>query len=191
MDKLDKTFFLRDADTVAVQLLGKKICTNINNDLTCGIVVETESYEGFEDPASHGFSGKTERNYPIFEEGGILYVYLIYGKFYLLNVVTSCKEYPSSVFIRAVKPVNGMEIMKKRRQVTSLYNLANGPGKLTIALGIDRSWNLVPVYNNNKIYFENTDCEFTIQKATRIGISKGKEFLKRFYIKGSRWISTK
>jgi len=126
--------FNQSSDIVAQELLGKKICTTIDGKVTVGIIVETESYEGYDDPASHGFMGKTERNFPIFEKGGTIYIYKIYGKYHLLNIVTNCAGFPSSVFIRALQPVEGIDIMMKRRNTQNIKNLANGPGKLTAAL---------------------------------------------------------
>jgi DNA-3-methyladenine glycosylase len=183
--------FEKSSDIVAKELLGKKLLTKIDNKITGGIIVETESYEGFQDPASHGFIGKTERNKPIFEHGGIVYVYLIYGKFYLLNIVTSVKDFPSSVFIRAIEPTDGIDIMKKRRNSNNILNLTNGPAKLTIALGIDNSFNFLKI-NKDKIFILENGCtKQNITQTTRVGISKGKELLKRFYIKGNKWISKK
>ena len=191
MKRLDKNFFLKSSDIVARDILGKKICTYINGKLTCGIIVETESYEGFEDEASHGHSGITGRNFPIFEEGGVTYIYLIYGIYYLLNIVTGEKNFPSSIFIRAIEPTDGIEVMKERRKTNSLKNLTNGPAKLTLALGIDKSFNLLKVYNNDSIFILDNNLNFEIVRTGRIGISKAKNLQKRFYIKGSKWISTK
>ena len=183
--------FEQSSDIVAQELLGKTISTRIDGYITSGIIVETESYEGYDDPASHGFIGKTERNFPIFEIGGTIYIYKIYGQFYLLNVVTNMKDYPSSVFIRAIQPVEGIDIMIKRRNTKNIKNLANGPGKLTSALGIDKSLNN-RLINIDNIFIYDTDIkDFNIVKTTRIGISKGKDLLKRFYIEGSQWISKK
>ena len=186
------TNFKQSSDIVAKEILGKKLITKIDGKITGGIIVETESYEGFNDPASHGYIGKTERNKPIFENGGIVYVYLIYGKFYLLNIVTSVKDFPSSVFIRAVEPTDGIELMQKRRQCKDINRLTNGPAKLTVALGINKNFNYETI-NKNKIFIinENHLKEFQIIATNRIGISKGKELLKRFYIKGNKWISKK
>ncbi len=184
--------FRQSSDIVAKEILGKILITKINNKTTSGIIVETESYEGFDDPASHGFIGKTERNKPIFEEGGIVYVYLIYGKFFLLNIVTSVKDYPSSVFIRALEPVEGIDIMKERRKCNNIYNLTNGPAKLTTALGIDKSFNFTRLNMERIFIMDNSNKKhFEIVETTRIGISKGKELLKRFYIKGNKWVSKK
>ena len=191
MKKLDKNFFLKSSDIVARDILGKKLCTYINGKLTCGIIVETESYEGFEDEASHGYSGRTNRNFPIFEEGGVTYIYLIYGIYYLLNIVTGKKNFPSSIFIRALEPTDGIEIMKERRNTNSLKNLTNGPAKLTLALGIDKSFNLLKVYNNGSIFILENNLDFEIVRTGRIGISRAKDLQKRFYIKGSKWISIK
>lgn len=183
--------FEQSSDIVAQELLGNTISTRIGGDITSGIIVETESYEGYDDPASHGFIGKTERNFPIFEKGGTIYIYKIYGQYHLLNIVTNLKGFPSSVFIRAIQPVTGIDIMKQRRNTKNIKNLANGPGKLTMAFGIDKSLNN-KLINSEKIFIYDTNMkDFNIVKTTRIGISKGKELLKRFYIEGNQWISKK
>ncbi len=180
--KLKKDFFLRETDIVAKELLGKILCTNINGVLTGGIIVETESYHGFNDPANHGHKRRTKRNEIIFKEGGFVYIYLNYGIHYLLNISTFIKNFPSSVFIRALKPLYGIEIMKKRRNVSDIKILTNGPGKLTKALGIDKSFNGEAI-DSDRIFIEDNNVFTKIYTAQRIGISKGKELLKRFYIK--------
>ncbi len=183
--------FKKNSDEVAKFLLGKELSTVIDFATTGGIIVETESYEGFEDEASHGSIGVTSRNKPLFEEGGIVYVYLNYGMYNLLNIVTGVKNFPSSVFIRAVEPTIGVDIMRRRRGVSNIRDIANGPGKLTIALGIDRTFNYVKV-NSSKIFIKDINYpQFEIVCKERIGISKGKDIPRRFYIKGSQWISKK
>ena len=183
--------FGKSSDIVAQTLIGKKLVTDIDGKITSGIIVETESYEGYDDPASHGFAGRTERNYPIFEQGGRVYVYLIYGQYYLLNIVTNRQNFPSSVFIRAVEPVDGIDIMIKRRRAENIKNLTNGPGKLTIALGIDKTFNNILI-NQDKIFIVDIkNNDFDIVKTTRVGTSKGKKILKRFYIRNNLWVSKK
>ena len=188
--KLTKKFFQRKTEIVAKELLGCFIFTNINNSLTGGKIVEVESYYGFDDPANHGFRGKTSKNEVIFREGGYIYVYLNYGIHYLLNISTESENYPSSVFIRAIEPLYGIEIMKRRRGTDNISNLTNGPAKLTKALGIDISFNGLAI-DSDKIFIQkkNNQFSFEIVKTYRIGISKGKNLLRRFYIKNSKFIS--
>ena len=189
--KLEKKFFQRETDTVATELLGNILCTYINGIKTGGIIVEVESYSGFDDPANHGKNRKTARNEVIFREGGYVYVYLNYGIHHLINISTDKRDYPSSVFIRAIEPVYGIDKMIKRRKTEKLKNLTNGPAKLTKALGIDLSFNGLLI-DGEKIFIEyNENKNFEIVKTTRIGISKGKDLLKRFYIKDNKYVSVK
>ncbi len=191
MKILKREFFKRNAITVAKELLGKILFTNVENKLTGGIIVEVEAYSGFDDPANHGFIGKTKRNEPIFCEGGIIYVYLNYGIHYLLNIVADKKDFPASVFIRAIEPLVGIEIMMKRRNMKSIKNLTNGPAKLTKALGIDLSFNKESI-ESKRIFIseENYIKNFKIVQTQRIGISRGKNLLRRFLIKDNKFIST-
>ena len=188
--KLTKKFFQRKTDIVAKELLGNILITNLEDKLTGGIIVEVESYFGFDDPANHGFRGKTERNKIIFYEGGYVYVYINYGIHHLLNISTEKQDFPSSVFIRAIEPIIGIEIMKERRRTNKIENLTNGPAKLTRALGIDISFYGLSI-ESDKIFIEknNNLKNFEIVQTNRIGISKGQNFLRRFYIKGNKFIS--
>ncbi len=190
--KIKKYFFQRQTDIVAKELLGNILCTYINNELTGGIIVEVESYYGFDDPANHGFKGKTKRNEVIFREGGFIYVYLNYGIHFLLNISTEMRDFPSSVFIRAIEPVYGIEIMKKRRGINNIKNLTNGPAKLTKALGIDKNLNGLSIESDIIFIEKNKNIkDFEIVRAKRIGISKGNDLLRRYYIKNSNFISKK
>lgn len=190
--KLKKDFFQRQTEVVAKELLGNILCTYKDNKLTGGVIVEVESYYGFDDPANHGYKGKTKRNEVIFRNGGYVYVYLNYGIHYLLNISTEAQDYPSSVFIRAIEPVYGIDIMKKRRKINDIKNLTNGPAKLTKALGIDKNFNGLSIESDIIFIEKNRNLkEFEIVKTKRIGISKGNEFLRRFYIKNSDFVSKK
>ncbi len=190
--KLTKEFFQRPTDIVAKELLGNILCTNIDGKLTGGIITEVESYYGFDDPANHGYRGKTKRNEIIFREGGYVYVYINYGIHHLLNISTEQKDFPSSVFIRAIEPTIGIEIIMKRRNTTNIKNLTNGPAKLTKALGIDMSFNGISI-ESEKIFIQKgtTINNEDILQTNRIGISKGKELLRRFFIKNSKFVSKK
>ncbi len=137
--KLDKNFYLRaDVVGIARDLLGKVLISRIDGYHTAGIIVETEAYSGQNDRASHAFGKRnTKRISVMYQQGGRAYVYLIYGMYHLLNVVTNKRGIADAVLIRAIEPIEGVEIMLQRRKQSKLTpNLTNGPGKLTMALGI-------------------------------------------------------
>jgi len=195
--KLNQSFYLnKDVINVAKKLLGKILVTNINNTITSGIIVETEAYAGIDDKASHAYNNKrTQRTETMYEKGGVSYIYLCYGMYYLFNVVTNINNIPHAVLIRAVEPLDGINKMKKRRKMKgSKYNFTNGPGKLSIALGIDNSFNGESLLSD-KIWIEDNGIKFSkkdILSSPRIGVDYAKEDIKlpyRFYIKDNKWIS--
>ena len=138
--KLPREFYQRDGLTVARELIGKKIVTNLPEGVTSGIIVETEAYMGAIDAASHAYKGKTERTKIFYGAGGFVYVYLIYGRNICTNVVANVENVPEAVLIRALKPVDGVELMKIRRGKNNLRELCSGPGKLSQALGITKNF---------------------------------------------------
>jgi DNA-3-methyladenine glycosylase len=123
---------------VSQQLLGKFLCSNIDGEVTSGMIIETEAYQGPEDRASHAYNNlRTKRTEVMFQGGGVSYVYLCYGIHSLFNVITNVEGIPHAVLIRAIKPVDGIECMLRRRKKTRLDALlTSGPGALTQALGI-------------------------------------------------------
>ena len=143
---------------LAKDLLGKVLCSNINDKFTSGKIVETEAYLGSNDKASHSYNNKkTQRTAPMFASGGISYVYLCYGIHHLFNVVVGGKNNPCAILVRGLEPVEGVDIMLKRRNLNSLKNeLTNGPGKLTQALGITTQINTESLLGN-KIWIEDHD----------------------------------
>ncbi|MBK9290247.1 MAG: DNA-3-methyladenine glycosylase [Bacteroidetes bacterium] len=144
---LDKSFYLSD-DVVhqARMLLGCRLFSKVDGILTSGIIVETEAYAGINDRASHAFGGRfTPRTKTMYEEGGCAYVYLCYGMYELFNVVTGPQGVPNAVLIRAVHPLEGLDVMMHRRGKNQKNGLADGPGKLSIALGISRMHNAQPL----------------------------------------------
>lgn len=147
MKTLNKEYFLNpDILFLSKDLLGKFLFTKINGVLTGGIIIETEAYKGPEDKASHGYNNRrTKRTETLFQEGGVCYIYLIYGIYSLFNIVTNRAGIPNGILIRAIHPIFGVEEMMKRRKTQVFKNLASGPGTLTIALGIDRSLNGFPL----------------------------------------------
>ena len=113
--KLSREFYLRDGLTVARELIGKKLVTNSPEGLTSGIIIETEAYMGAIDAAAHAYRGKTERTKIFYGAGGFVYVYMIYGMHLCTNVVANAENFPEGVLIRALQPVDGVELMKIRR----------------------------------------------------------------------------
>jgi DNA-3-methyladenine glycosylase len=139
MHKLDNAFYDRPGVvTVARDLLGKVLVTEFDGRRTSGRIVEVEAYNGVGDRASHAWSGRrTRRTEVMFGAGGTAYVYLIYGIHHLFNVVTNKKDIPHAVLIRALEPMEGIEVMRKRfEKEPAPYSLTRGPGNLSRALGL-------------------------------------------------------
>jgi DNA-3-methyladenine glycosylase len=191
--KLEKAFFLNATEDVAMKLLGKIIVKiDESGETIAGKVVETEAYLHDTDKASHSYKGMTERNKPMFEQGGILYVYKSYGIHHCINVVTEEKGKGAAVLIRAVEPVSGIGIMQNRRGVDDIRRLCKGPGNTAKAFGFTLNDNYRSV-TSEKLYFvahENIP-EKHIIITKRIGISQSKDLLLRFYVKNSNFISRK
>ncbi|MFA5060980.1 MAG: DNA-3-methyladenine glycosylase [Candidatus Pacearchaeota archaeon] len=190
MKLLEKSFFEKETLNVAQELLGKFIVRETGEGRIVGKIVETEAYLK-DDPACHASKGKTPRNLPMFEEGGVAYVYFTYGMYHCFNVVTNKKGIGEAVLIRAVEPVEGMEIMKGNRGITEIKNLCNGPSKFAIAFGIDKGFNGVDLTDKNSSLklMQGKNENFEIIKTNRVGISQGTDLLYRFYIKGNDWVS--
>ncbi len=184
-------FFLEDAVTLAPALLGCLLRRDTPDGLITGIIVETESYTE-NDPASHAFGGRTDRNWPMFEKGGMAYVYLIYGMHNCFNVTSGTEGRGEAVLIRALQPVEGIGLMKKNRMVSGMRDLCSGPGKLCQALSIDRNLSGVSLMNGEiQIQIPCSAVEFNIAITKRIGITKAAGLPRRFLINNSKWISGK
>jgi DNA-3-methyladenine glycosylase len=153
-----------------------------------GIIAETEAYLYKDDPGCHASRGLTPRNAPMFESAGNTYVYLIYGMYHCLNIVSGKTGEGEAVLIRALEPVEGISLMQKRRDTKKIENLCNGPGKLTQAFGITRKHNNLSLLEG-PIHIYNSRIKPEISTSTRIGLSVGKELELRFFIKGSRFVS--
>lgn len=179
-------FYRRDTLEVARDLLGKALVKFKGPEMVGGIILETEAYYGQDDPASHAYGGKTPRSEIMFGKPGIAYVYMCYGMYYLLNVVTENEGKPGAVLIRALKPLWGIDIMKRRRNANLEDRLTDGPGKLTIALGINKQDNGVDIVTGeNGLYISDYKTEgnsLKIIATERIGIKKGEDRPLRFLI---------
>lgn len=194
--KLSRRFYTRP-DTVAVarDLLGKLIVVpDGTGSRVSAMIVETEAYLGIEDRAAHSYGGRrTDRNEVTYAIGGHVYVFFIYGMYYQLNIVTGKIDSPHVVLIRAVEPVEGIETMRKRRGPMKDSNLTSGPGKLCIALGVDRSLNGEDLFGDRiclEKYRKFSDRQIAV--GTRIGIDYAGDDAKRplrFWIKENPYVS--
>lgn len=198
MTKLTQRFFDQKTELVAKELLGKVLVRKINDKKLSGMIVETEAYIGPHDLASHASKGKTDRTQVMFSCGGIWYVYIIYGFYYCLNIVTEMKDYPSAVLIRALEPLEGIEKMKENRKTDKIANLTSGPGKLCQAFEIKKNIDgTSAISKNSELYIADCNIEIPtdqIVKAKRIGVDYAgvwKDKLLRFYIKDNPFVSRK
>lgn len=196
--KPDKDFYLRKVESVAKDLLGSFIIKKVNNNIFAAKIVEVEAYSQKNDEASHSFKGISERNSPMFEEGGILYVYFIYGVYFCANVVTGKKNNGDAVLIRAVEPILGIEEMKinhfnkKSISEKEKINLTNGPGKFCRAFSIDKNDNCEDLTGENIFILKSKiPNKEKIITTTRIGITKSKELKRRYYLKDNPFVSKK
>lgn len=202
MTKLSKDFYTRnDVVQISRDLLGKYLFTKIEGELTAGIITETEAYAGITDKASHAYNNcRTNRTEIMFSEGGVSYIFLCYGIHHLFNVVTNTKDIPHAVLIRAVKPIEGIDLILKRRNVyrKSLkqtipandnvlfqnYNkITSGPGTVSQALGIKTIHNGLDL-TGNKIWIEDKGVKLLkkdIIASPRIGVDYAEEDAKLAY----------
>lgn len=133
---LDKSFYQRKVQTVAQDLIGKKLVRIIDGDRVSGIINETEAYDGESDLACHASRGKTRRNFVMYGEAGRSYVYFTYGMHWMLNCVADKEGYPAAVLIRSILPVEGFDIIRRNRTPILEKQWTNGPAKLTKAFSI-------------------------------------------------------
>ncbi|MDI6892784.1 MAG: DNA-3-methyladenine glycosylase [Actinomycetota bacterium] len=187
---LERSFYARDTRTVARELLGKALVHRLPEGTVSGRIVETEAYFGDGDPASHASRGRTPRNSIMFGQPGYAYVYLNYGMHCLLNVVTEEKGTPGAVLIRALEPLEGIDLMFRRRPVKVLRELTSGPAKLTQAMGIKLSCNGADLTGKELfICASGQKRSFLIKLSKRIGISVAENALLRYYIEGNEFVS--
>lgn len=195
---LPVAFYGRDTVTVARELLGCVLVSRAGGLMTSGRIVETEAYLGADDPGSHACTkGVTERNAVMYGPPGRAYVYFTYGNHHMLNVVTENDGVAGAVLVRALEPLAGIDVMLHRRAASRRSgapirerDLANGPGKLASALGIDLSVNGSPLDGSDTLsVLEAQGAPLAVAVSGRIGLSSGHEAELRFYLEGDPYVS--
>lgn len=189
---IPREFYARDTLVVARELLGQILVRETDEGVYRGIIVETEAYLGEKDDAAHSYKGKSARVRVQYGPAGMAYIYMIYGMYNCLNITTGPQGVPEVVLIRALEPVAGVERMKKNRRTDRAHQLCSGPGKLCMAMTIDRSLYGVDLCASGPLYLEYgaTPSETAVSK--RIGIdyaTECRDALWRFTITGNLYIS--
>jgi DNA-3-methyladenine glycosylase len=196
MKKLPREFYTRsDVLEVARDLLGKKLVVPTRSGVrVAGLIVETEAYRGPQDRASHAYNDRrTDRTETMYGRGGTAYVYFVYGMYNQFNVVTNAEDVPHAILVRAVEPSEGLDIMRRRRRGRSEYELTSGPGRLCLALGIDRKLDKADLLGD-RVWIEEgvAISPRQIARGPRIGIDYAEEWIKkpwRFWIKDNPFVS--
>ncbi len=185
---LTQNFYNRPTLKVARELLGCYLFRKTSDGIMVGKIIETEAYCGPKDKANHASKGLTPRTAPMFGKAGYSYIYLIYGMYNCLNIVTEKEGYPAAVLIRSIEPIKGVELMMKNRNsnISKIKNLTNGPGKLCQALSLNKEQNNLDITTKkNNIWIENSSQKYKIKKSPRVGIDYAGEYkdkLWRFWI---------
>jgi DNA-3-methyladenine glycosylase len=200
--KLERSFYERNTLTVARELLNCVLVHLTPDGTTKGKIVETEAYMGPEDKGSHAYKGRhTSRMDPLYMRGGFAYIYQLHGYNYCLNVVTQKENLPQAVLIRALEPVESLELMARRRKIdisqdslSKLKNLTNGPSKLCQAMDIDTSLNGIDLCGDDLFIAPGTDLKRgeEILATPRINIDYAEEYKDRpwrFLLKGNKFVS--
>jgi len=189
MGRLSRSFFEGYTPDVARMLLGKRLVRVLRGRRLSGMIVEVEAYRGSDDPASHAYRGRTMRNEVMFGEPGHAYVYFTYGNHYCLNITTEGAGKPGAVLIRALQPLEGIEVMMRNRPVRDVVELANGPGKLTKAMKIDDDFNGEDLIRSGRLFVESMATAVSVGVSGRIGITRGTDLPWRYFIEGNRFVS--
>lgn len=188
---LSQDFYARDTELVARELLGCVLECRTADGVAAARVVETEAYVGEHDLACHAAAGRTTRTAPLYGPPGIAYVYFIYGMYWCFNAVTRAENEPSAVLVRAVEPVQGIEMMRRRRpKARRDVDLTNGPGKLCLALGIGRAHNGLSLQRPPLVIRAGqpvADRDVTV--TPRIGITRSVDWPLRWFITDSPYVS--
>jgi DNA-3-methyladenine glycosylase len=194
--KLPREYYARPTLTVARNVLNQRLVRIYEGQRLAGRIVEVEAYIGMEDEASHARFGKTERNAAMFGPPGHAYVYLIYGIHHCLNLVTGEGGFPAALLVRAVEPVEGIEVQQRLRGPERPFrDLTRGPGRLCEALAIDKDLDGADLCApDTELWIEEDEAvpEERIAQSPRIGVrgdAEARTIPWRFYVEGNRWVS--
>ncbi len=188
---LGPSFFARDTARVARDLLGCVLESAIDGRVVAGRIVEVEAYVGSHDPADHGYRNRrTRRNRSLFGVPGTIYVFRSYGVHWCANAVTERAGVPTAVLLRALEPVEGIDIMMERRGMTDARLLCSGPGRLCQALGITGAHDGVSLVDGPlRVLPRRSRVRHRILTGPRVGISQAKDWPLRFCLPERRWLS--
>ena len=186
--RLERDFYRQDGITLAKSLLGKIMVHNKNGIITKCRITETEAYMGENDKASHAYNNlRSKRTETMFHDGGTAYVYMIYGMYYCMNVVANTDGIPEAVLIRGAEAADDIDVMKERRKTEKIKNLCSGPGKICMAMGIDKSLDDTDMCESKDFYiYDDGYSGFEIDSGKRINIDYAQEAIDyeyRFFIK--------
>lgn len=187
---LRRGFYTRDPALVAKGLLGNIVVRKIGSDTLSGRIVETEAYYGREDPASRAYKGQKTYNDVMFGEPGRAFIYMVHS-WWLLNIVAHTEGGIGAVLIRALEPIEGIELMKRNRGRRNVLHLTSGPGKLTRALNVTKKLNGIDITGGDShLAVTRGKLEgFKIGSTHRIGVAKDLQQELRFFIKGNKFLS--
>jgi DNA-3-methyladenine glycosylase len=187
---LTQAFYARPTAEVARRLLGQILVSRIRGREVAGRIVETEAYIGPHDPACHAYGHRrTARTEPLYGPPGTAYVYFTYGMHWCLNAVTERMDYPAAVLIRALEPLQGIELMRRRRGAVPDRALCGGPARLCEALGITGDQNGDSLQQGALRILSGGRTRFRVGVTPRIGITTARDWPLRFVIADSRWLS--
>jgi DNA-3-methyladenine glycosylase len=195
MSRLSRDFYAGDTLTVARGLLGRRLVRILDGNRLSGRIVEVEAYIGEADQASHARPGRTRRNAPMYGPPGHAYVYLIYGMYHCLNVVTERQGFPAAILIRGLEPLEGLAVMRERRGGRPDEQLTSGPGRLCEALSIDRQLDRADLCAPDaRLFLEMGEpvSDNSVAVGPRINVRGNKKALEapwRFYVEGNRYVS--
>ena len=188
---LEREFYARDTEIVAREMLGCVLECDTARGRASGIIVETEAYIGEHDAACHAAAGLTKRTEPLYGPPGNAYVYFIYGMHWCINAVTRARGLPSAVLIRSLEPLEGVELMRRRRpRARTDRELTNGPGKLCAALGIDNRMNGIPLQGRPVVIRAGRSVpDRDVVVTPRIGITQAADWPLRYFVRDNQFVS--
>ena len=190
--RLDRRFFERDTVDLARALIGLMLVQRSPQGIAAGRIVETEAYLAVGDPASHSHGGRTRRNAAMFASAGTAYVYFIYGMHRCFNVVSRERDVGEAVLVRALEPVLGLSLMRRRRGLQEERALCRGPGNLTVALGITLASDGASLLRGPLGLWSEAGPAVgpeAVESGTRIGIRAARDLRLRFFLRGSLCVS--